>query len=49
MKKNTIFKTALFLLSLAVVAGIYTFIVIPSVKKEEKEFYGKKLEQEIYT
>ena len=49
MKKNTIFKTALFLLSLAVVAGIYTFIVIPSVKKEEKEFYEKKLEQEMYT
>ena len=49
MKKNTIFKTALFLLSLAVVAGIYSFIVIPSVKKEEKEFYEKKLEQEMYT
>ena len=49
MKKNTIFKTALFLLSLAVVAGIYTFIVIPSVKKEEKAAYEKKLEQEMYT
>lgn len=49
MKKNIVLKTALFLLSLSVVAGIYTFIVIPSVKKEEKSKYEKKLEKEIYT
>lgn len=49
MKKNIVIKSAFFLLSMAVVAGIYTFIVIPSVKKEEKSKYEKKLEQEVYT
>lgn len=49
MKKNIVLKTAIFLLSMAVVSGIYTFIVIPSVKKEEKEIYEKKIETEMYT
>lgn len=49
MKKNIVLKTAIFLLSMAVVSGIYTFIVIPSVKKEEKAIYEKKLETEMYT
>ena len=35
MKKNIVIKAALFLLSMSLVAGIYTFIVIPSVKKDD--------------
>ena len=37
MKKNIIVRAAAFLLCMALVAGIYTFLVIPSVRKEEKE------------
>ena len=36
MKKNVIMRIAMFLLCMALVAGIYTFIVIPSVRKEQK-------------
>lgn len=49
MKKNVVLKTAVFLLSMAIVAGIYTFIVIPAVKKEEKAYYQQKLEAEMFT
>lgn len=49
MKKNIVIKTALFLLSMAVVAGIYTFIVIPDVRKKEKEIYKQKLKTEMHT
>lgn len=49
MKKNIVIKAALFLLSMSLVAGIYTFIVIPSVKKEEKNIYEKKLKAEMHT
>lgn len=48
MKKNIILKIAAFLLCMAIVAGIYTFIVIPSVRKEQKEFYEQKMETEMY-
>ena len=41
MKKNVIMRIAMFLLCMALVAGIYTFIVIPSVRKEQKEIYEK--------
>ena len=48
MKKNVIMRIAMFLLCMALVAGIYTFIVIPSVRKEQKEIYEKKLAEEMY-
>ena len=34
MKKNIVIKIALFLLSMSLIAGIYTFIVIPKVKNK---------------
>lgn len=43
MKKNIVMKTAVFLLCMTLVAGIYTFIVIPSVRKEEQKIYQEKL------
>ena len=46
MKKNVIMRIAMFLLCMALVAGIYTFIVIPSVRKEQKEIYEKKLAED---
>lgn len=49
MKKNIVIKTALFLLSMAVISGIYTFIVIPNVKESEKKTYEQKLKTEMYT
>lgn len=48
MKRNNIFKIAVFCLSLAFVAGIYTFIVIPSVQKEQESYYEKKLAAEMF-
>lgn len=49
MKKNIVIKIALFLLSMSLIAGIYTFIVIPKVKNKEKEIYEQKLKTEMYT
>ena len=46
MKKNIIVRAAAFLLCMALVAGIYTFLVIPSVRKEEKEIYEEMLAEE---
>lgn len=46
MKKNIIVRAAAFLLCMALVAGIYTFLVIPSVRKEEKEIYEEMLAAE---
>ena len=48
MKKDLIFRIAIFLLCMALIAGIYTFMVIPSVRKEEQERYEKKLSEELY-
>lgn len=44
MNKKSVVKIAALFLSMALVAGIYTFIVIPSVRKEEKKEYKKLLE-----
>lgn len=49
MRKNIIFKISIFLLSMALVAGVYTFIVVPAVEKEQKEIYEKKIEMEMHT
>ena len=46
MKKNIIVRAAAFLLCMALLAGIYTFLVIPSVRKEEKEIYEEMLAAE---
>ncbi|MBE7067416.1 MAG: hypothetical protein E7385_07695 [Ruminococcaceae bacterium] len=44
MKKNYIVKIALMFALVAVVAGIYTFIVIPSVRKDMQRKFNKQLE-----
>ena len=44
MKKNYITKVALIFILIALVAGIYTFIVIPSVRKDMKRKFDKQLE-----
>ena len=49
MNKNIVIKIALFLLSMSLVAGIYTFIVIPEVKNKEKDLYKQKIETEMHT
>lgn len=49
MKKNIILRYAVFLLCLALIAGVYTFFVIPSVKKEQKEIYEKRIENEMHS
>jgi hypothetical protein len=49
MNKNIVIKIALFLLSMSLVAGIYTFIVIPEVKNKEKKIYEQKVETEMHT
>lgn len=49
MKKNVMIKTALYLLSMAMIAGVYTFFVIPGVKAEEKAAYETKLKEEMQT
>lgn len=48
MRKNIVLKIAGFLLCMATVAGAYTFAVIPSVRKEEKDRYEKMLAAERY-
>lgn len=48
MRKNIVLKIAGFLLCMATVAGVYTFVVIPSVRREEKEQYEKMLAAERY-
>ncbi|MBQ3847837.1 MAG: hypothetical protein II748_03175 [Clostridia bacterium] len=43
MKKNLLLKIAVVLLAMALVAGIYTLFVIPSVRKEEQEKSKKEI------
>lgn len=43
MNKSIILKIGVTLLCMAFTAGIYTFIVIPSVRSEEKRVYESKL------
>lgn len=47
MKKNYILKIAVLFIVVALVAGIYTFVVIPSVRKEMQVEFDRKLAQEV--
>lgn len=47
MKKNYIVKIALLFVVVALVAGIYTFVVIPSVKKDMQKDFDARLAQEL--
>lgn len=47
MKKNYIVKIALLFVVVALVAGIYTFIVIPSIKKEMQKEFDRQVAQEV--
>lgn len=47
MKKNYIMKIALLFVVIALVAGIYTFIVIPSVRKDMQKQFDEKLAMQL--
>lgn len=47
MKKNYILKIALLFVVIAVVAGIYTFIVIPSVRKDMQKQFDEQRAAEV--
>lgn len=47
MKKGLLFPIAIFFLGLASLAGIYSFLVIPSVREQEREHYERALEEEL--
>lgn len=45
MKKDKLFSGALFLCLMSLVAAIYTFIIIPNIKEQERQRYDTALEQ----
>lgn len=45
MKKDKLFSSALFLCLMSLVAAIYTFIVIPNIKEQERQRYDEALKQ----
>ncbi len=46
MKKGMLFPITIFFLGLALLAGIYSFVVIPNIKQQEKEKYALALARE---
>ncbi|MBR3838168.1 MAG: hypothetical protein IKJ75_00385 [Clostridia bacterium] len=47
MKKNYILKIALLFVVIALVSGIYTFIVIPSVRKDMQKQFDEKIAMQL--
>jgi len=46
MRKNFINQIMVLLITLSVLAGIYSFVIIPSVKKEEEDKYKNLLQEQ---